>query len=84
MTKTHLTAYLLVGIDNKWKNYWLIEWKNPPDLIPKERIALVATTTEYTKEEVKKILEDCDTSVARLILEEKFAWLDYLPGNKNL
>ena len=84
MTKTHLTAYLLVGIDNKWKNYWLIEWKNPPDLIPKERIALVATTTEYTKEEVKKILEDCDISVARLILEEKFTWMDYLPGNKNL
>ena len=84
MTKTHLTAYLLVGIDNKWKNYGLIEWKNPPDLIPKERIALVATTTEYTKEEVKKILEDCDTSVARLILEEKFAWMDYLPWNKNL
>ena len=83
MTKTHLTAYLLVGIDNKWKNYWLIEWKNPPDLIPKERIALVATTS-YTKEEVKKILEDCDISVARLILEEKFTWMDYLPGNKNL
>lgn len=84
MTKTHLTAYLLVGIDNKWKNYWLIEWKNPPDLIPKERIALIATTTNYTKEEVQKILNDCDTSVARLILEEKFAWMDYLPGNKNL
>ena len=84
MTKTHLTAYLLVGIDNKWKNYWLIEWKKPPELIPRERIALVATTTNYTKEEVQKILEDCDTSVARLILEEKFAWMDYLPGNKNL
>ena len=83
MTKTHLTAYLLVGIDNKWKNYWLIEWKSAPDLIPKERIALVATTS-YTKEEVKKILEDCDISVARLILEEKFTWMDYLPGNKNL
>ena len=84
MTKTYLTAYLLVGIDNKWKNYWLIEWKNPPELIPKERIALVATTTNYTKEEVQKILNDCDTSVAKLILEEKFAWMDYLPGNKNL
>ena len=84
MTKTHLTAYLLVGIDNKWKNYGLIEWKSAPELIPKERISLVATTTDYTKEEVQKILEDCDTSVARLILEEKFAWVDYLPGNKNL
>ena len=84
MTKTHLTAYLLVGIDNKWKNYWLIEWKKPPELIPKERISLVATTTEYTKEEVQKILNDCDTSVAKLILEEKFAWMDYLPGNNNL
>lgn len=84
MTKTHLTAYLLVGIDNKWKNYGLIEWKSAPELIPKERIALVATTTNYTKEEVQKILNDCDTSVARLILEEKFAWIDYLPGNKNL
>ena len=83
MIKTHLTAYLLVGIDNKWKNYWLIEWKKPPELIPKERISLVATTTDYTKEEVQKILNDCDTSVAKLILEEKFAWMDYLPGNKN-
>ena len=81
MTKTHLTAYLLVGIDNKWKNYWLIEWKNPPDLIPKERIALVATTSKYTKEEVEKILNDKDFWVARQILEEKYAWLDYLPGN---
>ena len=79
MTKTHLTAYLLTN----WLT-WLKEWKNPPSLIPKERISLVATTTEYTKEEVKKILEDCDTSVAKLILEEKFSWMDYLPWNKNL
>ena len=78
MTKTHLTAYLLTN----WLT-WLKEWKNPPSLISKERIALVATTS-YTKEEVKKILEDCDISVARLILEEKFSWMDYLPGNKNL
>ena len=78
MTKTHLTAYLLTN----WLT-WLKEWKSVSDLIPKERIALVATTS-YTKEEVKKILEDCDISVARLILEEKFAWTDYLPGNKNL
>lgn len=79
MTKTYLTAYLLTN----WL-IWLKEWKSVSDLIPKERIALVATTTDYTKEEVQKILEDCDTSVARLILEEKFAWMDYLPGNKNL
>ena len=31
-----------------------------------------------------KILENADFWVARLILEEKFAWMDYLPGNKNL
>ena len=77
--KTPLTAYLLTN----WL-IWLKEWKSAPDLIPKERISLIATTNEYTKEEVKKILEDCDTSVAKLILEEKYAWLDYLPGNRNL
>ena len=79
MTKTHLTAYMLTN----WL-IWLKEWKSVSDLTPKERISLVATTTDYTKEEVQKILNDCDTSVAKLILEEKFAWMDYLPGNKNL
>ena len=74
--KTPLTAFLLTN----WL-LWLKEWKSVSDLIPKEKISLVATTTEYTKEEVKKILEDCDTSVARQILEEKYAWLDYLPNN---
>lgn len=76
MTKTHLTAYMLTN----WL-IWLKEWKSVSDLIPKERIALVATTIEYTKEEVQKILNDCDTSVARLILEETYGWLDHLPSN---
>ena len=76
MTKTYLTAYLLTN----WLT-WLKEWKSAPELIPKERISLAATTTDYTKEEVKKILEDYDTSIAKLILEEKFAWMDYLPSN---
>ena len=74
--KTPLTAFLLTN----WL-LWLKEWKSVSDLIPKERISLVATTAEYTKEEVEKILNDKDFWVARLILEEKYAWLDYLPGN---
>ena len=77
--KTPLTAYLLTN----WL-LWLKEWKSVSDLIPKERVALFATTTEYTKEEVEKIINDKDFWVARLILEEKYAWTDYLPGNKNL
>ena len=74
--KTPLTAFLLTN----W-SLWLKEWKSVSDLIPKEKISLVATTTEYTKEEVEKILSDKDFWVARQILEEKYAWLDYLPGN---
>ena len=77
--KTPLTAYLLTN----WL-IWLKEWKSVSDLIPKERVSLVATTSEYTKEEVEKILSDKDFSVARQILEEKYAWLDYLPWSKNL
>ena len=77
--KTHLTAYLMTN-----GNIWMIEAKQVPDLLPKERIALFATTTKYTKEEVEKIINDKDFSVARQILEEKYAWLDYLPWSKNL
>ena len=74
--KTHLTAYLMTN-----GNIGMIEAKQVPDLLPKERIALFATTTKYTKEEVEQILKNADFSVARQILEEKYAWLDYLPGN---
>lgn len=77
--KTYLTCYLMTN-----GNLGMIEAKQLPEIIPKNRVSLVATTTNYTKEEVQKILNDCDTSVAKLILEEKFAWMDYLPGNKNL
>ena len=77
--KIPLTAYLLTN----WL-IWLKEWKSVSDLIPKERISLVATTTKYTKEEVEQILKNADFWVARQILEEKYAWLDYLPGNRNL
>ena len=74
--ETYLTAYLMTN-----GNIGMIEAKKVPDLLPKERIALFATTTKYTKEEVEKILNDKDFWVARQILEEKYAWLDYLPGN---
>ena len=74
--KTHLTAYLMTN-----GNIWMIEAKQVPDLLPKERIALFATTTKYTKEEVEQILKNADFSVARQILEEKYTWLDYLPSN---
>ena len=58
------------------------EWKTPSDLIPKERISLVATTLDYTKEEVAKILETKDFWKARMILEEHSAGLDYLTNLK--